>query len=134
MLRMSIAERTQAVGMIRAGTSIRQVAWLFNRRHFSIQSLWAKYVHTGSVEDLIRLPKRRVIIPLQDIQIVNDYLQDRFTEALTTTRNTVGRQNSAIHSQTVRNHLRAVGLRANVLFVNKTCFTLRGSGPMRTVW
>ena len=79
MLRMSIAERTQAVGMIGAGTSIRQVAWLFNRRHFSIQSLWAKYVHTGSVEDLIRLPKRRVIIPLQDIQIVNDHLQDRFT-------------------------------------------------------
>ena len=128
---MSIAERTQAVGMIRAVTSIRQVARLFNRRHISIQSLWAKYVHTGSVGDLIRIPKRRVTNPLQDIQIVNDHLQDRFTVASTTTRNTVGR---AIHPQTVRNHLRAIVLRANVLFVNETCITLRWSGPMRTVW
>ena len=49
---MSIAECAQDVGMIRTGTSIRQVARLFNRRHFSIQALWAKYVYTGSVEDL----------------------------------------------------------------------------------
>ena len=57
MARMSIAERAQAVGMIRVGTSIRHVARLFNRRHFSIQRFWAKYVHTRGFEDLRRLPK-----------------------------------------------------------------------------
>ena len=45
--------------------------------------------HTGSVEDLRRLPKRRVTTSLQDIQIVNDHLQDRFTVASTTARNAV---------------------------------------------
>ena len=55
----------------------------------SIQSLWAQYVHTGSVEDLRRLRKRRVTTPLQDIQIVNDHLQDRFTVTSTMARNTV---------------------------------------------
>ena len=44
MARMSIAERAQDIGMIRAGTSIRQVARLFNRRHFSIQSLYSTEV------------------------------------------------------------------------------------------
>ena len=71
----------KAVGMIQAGTSIRQVA-----RHFSIQSLCAKYVHTESVEDLRQLPKRRLTTPLQDIQIVNVHLHDLFTVAATTAR------------------------------------------------
>ena len=44
MATMSIAERAQDIGMIRAGTSIRQVARLFNRRHFSIQSLYSTEV------------------------------------------------------------------------------------------
>ena len=35
------------------------IALYFNRRHSSIQSLWAKYVNTGSVEDLRRLPKKK---------------------------------------------------------------------------
>ena len=60
--RTNIAERTQAVGIIRAGTSIRQ--FFFKRRQFSIQSLWAKYLHNGNVEDLGRLPNRRVTTPL----------------------------------------------------------------------
>ena len=84
MAMMSIGERAQVIGMIHAGTSIRQVARLFNRRHFSSQNLWAKYVHTGSVEDLRRLPKRRVTTPLQD----NHHLQDRFTMSSTPARNT----------------------------------------------
>ena len=88
-----------------------QVARVFNRRHFSIETLWAKFVQTGSVADLPRRPKRRVTTPLQDIQIINDHLQDRFTTAATTARNTVGRHNRAIHPQTVRNRLRAVGMR-----------------------
>ena len=71
----------------------------FNRRHFNIQILWVKYLHTGSIEDLRRLPKRRVTTPLQDIQIVNDRLQDRFTVTATTARNTVGRHSRAIHPQ-----------------------------------
>ena len=71
----------------------------FNRRHFNIQSLWVKYLHTGSIEDLRRLPKRRVTTPLQDIQIGNDRLQDRFTVTVTTAHNTVGRHIRAIHPQ-----------------------------------
>ena len=65
------------------------IALYFNRRHSSIQSLWAKYVTPEVSKTSGDSTKRRVTTPLQYIPIVNDHLQDRFTMSSTTARNTV---------------------------------------------
>ena len=81
--RTNIAERTQVVGIIRAR--------FFSKGDNSVFRVFRQntYVHNGNVEDLGRLPKRRVTTSLQDIQIVNNHFQDRCTVASTMARNTV---------------------------------------------
>lgn len=89
-----------------------QIARHFNRQHSTIQQLWAKFRRTGSVADIRRRPKGRITTRRQDRYIIVSHLRDRFTPATRTARVTIGTHNRHIHAQTVRNRLRAVGLRA----------------------
>lgn len=84
---------------------------MFNRRMFTIQSLWGKFTATGSVNDRRRHPKRRVTTRRQDRYITVSHLRDRFTSSTGTARQIMGSHGRNIAPQTVRNRLREVGLR-----------------------
>jgi len=89
-----------------------QVARRFHRHHSTIQQLIDKYRRTGSVVDIRRSPRRRVTSRRQDRHIVVSHIRNRFHTAAATARVNVGNHNRVISSQTVRNRLREVKLRA----------------------
>ena len=85
---------------------------MFQRRLFTIQSLWRKYNATGNVRDLRRNPRGRVTTPGQDWYIINQHVRRRQTTATSTARATIGTHQRPIGRQTVVNRLRDAGLQS----------------------
>ena len=89
-----------------------QVAAYFNVSRQTIIALMAKFVQTGTVDDLPRAPKPRSTTPAQDNQIHNVHLQNRRLRAAQTARTLIGPNGRQIHPKTVLNRLREQGLRS----------------------
>lgn len=106
MPRLNPDERNQAVGMLRAGLSARQVANRFNCHHSTIVRLNQRFVATNSVADRPRSGPPRVTTPQQDRFIRLEHLRDRFRTATRTATETPGRHRPRISAQTVRRRLR----------------------------
>ena len=83
-----------------------QVAAYFNVSRQTIIALMAKFVQTGTVDDLLRAPKPRSTTPAQDNQIHNVHQQNRRLRAAQTARTLIGPNGRQIHPKTVLNRLR----------------------------
>ena len=85
---------------------------MFNKRLFTIQCLWRKFLQTRSVNDRRWRPKRRVTTLRHDRYIHRSHLRDRFTPATISARQTRGIHGANVTAQTIRNRFREVGLRS----------------------
>lgn len=116
MGRLTEAQRHQAVGMVRAGTSFREVARHMGCTHQTIMKLIQKFNVTGSVSDRPRPGRERVTSRRTDRHIVLLHLRDRFRPATRTARETPGIHNPRISASTVRRRLKATALRAHYAY------------------
>ena len=112
MPRLSNNDRNQALGMLRAGISTREVARLFNCHQSTVVRLRQRFQTTNNVSDRPRPGQPRVTTDQQDRHIRLQHLRNRFKTAASTARETPGRHNLRISSATVRRRLRENGLRA----------------------
>ena len=112
MPRLSNNDRNQALGMLRAGISTREVTRLFNFHQSTVVRLRQRFQTTNNVSDRPRPGQPRVTIDQQDHHIRLQHLRNRFKTAASAARETPGRHNPRISSATVRRRLRENGLRA----------------------
>ena len=98
MPRLSNAERNQAVGMLQAGQSKRQVARHFHCSPSTVSRLWQRYLETDSVDDRPRPGREKVTTPEQDQYIVTQHLRDRFRTATQTAAETASHGSAPVRS------------------------------------
>jgi transposase len=82
-------ERNQALGMLRAGMSTRNVANNFNCNHSKIVRLRQRFLATNTVADRPRPGAPRVTTQAQDQMVRLQHLRERFRTATVTARETV---------------------------------------------
>ena len=106
MPRLSENDRFRAVGMLEAGMAQGVVAQHLNCTRQTIRALWVRLQEFGTVSDRQRSGRPRATTAREDRLIHHAHEQQRFLPATQTAR-TFG-----ISGQTVRNRLRAHGLRS----------------------
>jgi transposase len=105
MPRLDQNDRQQALGMLRAGSSVRRVARAFAVHHSTVYRLVQRQQATGTVADRPRTGAPRVTTARQDRGLRRQHLQDRFLTAAASARATQGRNGGTISSRTVRRRL-----------------------------
>ena len=93
---------------------------MFNRHPSTILRLNRKVNITGNVTDMNRSPKHRVTTRQQDRNMIRSHLTNRTKTAVATASRIIGTHGRRISAQTVRNRLKAVGLRARRPYVGIT--------------
>ncbi len=114
MVKLSDQDRARAVGFIQAGRTVRNVAATFHVSPTTISNLIRRYNATGSVKDRPRSGRPRVTDAAEDRSILLMSLRKR-TRSAPSIRAEVRRRRrnqQGLSIQTVRNRLRAGGLRA----------------------
>ena len=104
-------QRWQAIGLLQAGHTYRQIAIRFGVHYSTICRLNLRYKATGTVRDRPRPCQRRVTTARQDVNIRLLHRANRFRTPNATARIMPGRRNPTIHPVTVRRRLKVVGLR-----------------------
>jgi transposase len=92
MARLTGNQRSEAIGMLRAGMTIAAVAQHFGCSRTTIHSLQRRFAATGSVYDQPRTGRPRVLTRRQDAYIRVTHMRNRFLSASDTARNTIGVQ------------------------------------------
>lgn len=110
MPRLTRDQRQQAIGRLHAGQRAAVIANHFNCSVRTIERLRQRFNATNSTDDRPRSGRPRVTTRRQDRQIVRHHLQDRFTRAAETARNTIGTHHRAVSDRTVRRRLNASNL------------------------
>ena len=100
MPRLTDAQRNQAIGMLRAGLNVTNVARQMGCTRQTIHSLRNKFNITGSVRDLARSGRPPVTTLRDDRMITLTHLRNRFLPATVTARR------YGVHPQTIINRLR----------------------------
>ena len=111
MPRLNEHSRHEAIGMLRAGASVRQVAGAFGVHYSTVYRLQQRLQVTGTVADRPRAGAPRITTPRQDRAIRRQHLQDRFQTAASTARATQGQRGGPISSRTVRRQLADANIR-----------------------
>ena len=96
---------------------------MLNRHPSTIQRLNRKVNVTGNVTNIKRRPKHIVTIRQQGKIMIRSHMANRTKTAVATASRITENHGRRISAQTVRNGLKAVGLRAKRLYVG-TCITL----------
>lgn len=112
MPRLSEPERNQAIGMLRAGMTAREVARRFNVHECTVCRLHTRFRQTHVVSDRPRSGRPRVTTAEQDRHIRLTHLRNRQLPATLTAEQTPGTHNNRISDQTVRRRLREAHLHA----------------------
>lgn len=118
MPRLSKNDRERAIGMLQSGLYQTDVARRLGVHRTTIARLWSRFNTTGSTDDRPRLGQPRATTQRQDRYIRRLHLRERFQFATVTARTIPGRRR--VSAQTIRNRLRAVGLRARRPFRGPT--------------
>ena len=111
MPRLSQPERDRAIGMLQAGRNRRAVARLFGVHHSTVVRLEQRYNTTGTSADRPRAGRPRVTTAAQDRANRLSHLRDRFQPATRTAAETIGTHHRPVSARTIRNRLRADGIR-----------------------
>jgi transposase len=112
MPRLNERQRGEAIGFLLRGEDQIAVAGRFNVSQSTISRLRRRLLTTGSVKDRPRSGRPRVTTPRQDREIRLLHLRNRFRTAVETAVHVRGRHNARISEKTVRNRLKAAGLKA----------------------
>ena len=100
MPRLSEDQRNQAIGMLRAGSTVNNVVHHFGCSRQAIHNLLNRYNITGSVRDRAR-PGRACATTLRTDRVTTlTHLHNRFLQG------TISVQRYGVHAQTIINHLR----------------------------
>ena len=108
MPRLTIEQRAEAIGMLRACASVRRVANNFGVSRTIIYKLWEKYQAIGSVKDRPRSGRPGVTTGREDRHIRTTHLRNRFKSTSETTREF--RQARPVSRWTISRQLRAAGI------------------------
>ena len=111
MPRLNRQQRDQAIGRLHAGQAARVIANDFNCSIRTIERLRQRFNATNSTDDRPRSGRPQVTTPRQNRFILRQHLNDRFTRASETARNTIGTHQRPISDDTVRRRLAAYNLR-----------------------
>jgi hypothetical protein len=103
-------QRENALGRLQAGQTRTNVACVLNVSPSTILRLWTRFQRTGSSADAPKTGRPRVTTQAWDRFIRLRHLRNRFLPASSTVQIIPGARR--ISDQTVRNRLRAAGLRA----------------------
>jgi transposase len=117
MARLSQTQRSEAIGMLRAGSTQIAVAQHFNCSRITIRKLTQRYQTTGMVNDRPRSGRPKVLTPRQERYIRITHLRDRFKAAAKTARETIGTHGRSVHHKTISRQLKACGIRARRPYV-----------------
>lgn len=117
MPRLNNDQRNRALGMLDAGSSVREVARAFHVHHTTVYRLTQRVRDTGAVGDHPRPGAPRVTTPHQDQAIRLQHLRNRFQTAASTARTTVGQRGRPISSRTVRRRLSERNIRCHRPYV-----------------
>lgn len=117
MPRLRERERGQAIALLLQGLSQSEVARRLGVAQSTVFRLKQRLQTTGSVADRPRSGRPRETTLRQDRAIRLAHLRNRFLTAAETASTTPGRHNNRIHPGTVRNRLRAAGIRARRPYV-----------------
>ena len=112
MPRLPRPHRDQAIGMLQVGRSARIIVRTFAVHHSTVVRLTERYRITGSSNDRARSGQPRVTTAAQDRANQLTRLRDRFRPATQTAAETNGTHHRPVSARTVRNRLRAEGIRA----------------------
>ena len=108
---MTSDQRERAIGMLNAGSSVRDVARHFGYHERTIHRLKTKFNQTGSVSDRPRSGRPRKTTGRQDRYIVTSSRRNRFMSRRRLADRLLRATGTRISVQTVQNRLRAAGLR-----------------------
>ena len=84
MSHVSENERNQIIGHLKAGSSISRVSRVFHMRKGTVYYLRRCYQATGSIRDMPRSGRPRIMTPAQDRYIHMTHLQNCFQTAQST--------------------------------------------------
>lgn len=111
MPRLAQPERDRAIGMLQAGRGCAAVARVFGVHRSTITRLAERYHVTGSSNDRPRTGRPRVTTAAQDRANRLAHLRDRFRPATRSAAETIGTHHRPVSARTIRNRLRAEGIR-----------------------
>ena len=118
MPRLSKINRERAIGMLQSGLYQTDFARRLGVHRTTIARSWNRSNTTGSTDDRPRPGQRCATTPRQDRYIPHIHTRERFLFATLTARTLPGRRR--VSTQTIRNRLRSVGLRAGRPFRGPT--------------
>ena len=116
MGRLNHVQRNQAVGMIAAGMSYRQVAQRMNYTHRTIQRITEQNNATCSVMDRPCSGRPRITSRQQDQQRVLSQLRNRFQTVAQLARETRSIHPNHVSESTIRRRFRDHGLCSHVTY------------------
>ena len=105
-------QRSRIIGMVEAGLQYAEVARRLGIHRSTVGRTVRRYGATGSTAELPRSGRPRVTTARDDQYIRTSHLRDRFRSATFTARN-LPNAHRRISPQTVRNRLRAYGIKAH---------------------
>ena len=114
---MAPDQRQQALGMLTAGMSVKDVSRHFNVHASTISRLRTRYLLTGNVSDRPRSGRPRKTTPREDRYIVTSSRRSRFTSSRKLAQRLRNVTGTRISDMTVRNRLHAARLRARRPYV-----------------
>ena len=132
MPRVNMDQRNQAIGMLSAGASQRQVARKMNCNHSTISDLWNRYQQQGHARDRPRSGRPHVTTAHQNQYMRHTHARDPFLPAVETARYTMGTHNRPINGNMVRRRLADVGLKSRCPYTGQVL--LRRHKQARLTW
>ena len=109
MPRLSLEERSRAIGHLQAGQSVTRVSRIFDVTRRTIYALWRRFQNTQTVQDHPRAGRPRITTQGEDRFIRTLHLRNRFRTAIETARHFPGNE---ISRHTVRRRLAERGILA----------------------
>lgn len=114
---MTLDQRNVAIGMLTAGSSVRDVARHFGFSERTIHRLKTRFRQTGSVSDLPRSGRPKVTTARQDRYLVTSSRRNRFLTRRQLRDRLRRVDGTHVSVQTVQNRLHASGLRGRRPYV-----------------
>ena len=103
MVKLTRDKKSRAIGLLAAGKSVAQIAWIFSGESRTMKRLWEKFLDTGDVIDLPRSGRPSKLFERQSRGIVTSHRRKRF-KAVSTTYSIYAGPNTVMQPHSRRNY------------------------------